>query len=383
MLASKRNERSLLNEEEEEELDTHFTPSSDEHLSLRASSDDDELDEDRFESPEIMMNALFLLELTNPALKHALTEIEPLVLTRQLTTPRRTFEELYDIYKLKRKENERKLSRSFKLESALEPLEPRPSLFAGNRLPPLPVANPKDQSFAHPTYHTHPELYQQHVRAQQTTTHNPYDLSKWEDSSSDSSGSSSRKRRGSSYLDTDTPSLLAASSLPSSSSSMPNTRSRTRESEILANMGMASLAYQSPYLKPHPVSLSMPVPPPTTSAATPSSPTRKRRKVERKRATPEQVDMLEKIYASDRFPPTEVIKELADKLEMKQQKVKNWFQNKRAKERRMGVELIPPANNGSRRNSPKGSSASASSSSDEGSSKIEEGDKQRNESLSA
>jgi len=120
------------------------------------------------------------------------------------------------------------------------------------------------------------------------------------------------------------------------------------------------------------VPLPSPVAPsPLSAAATPTSPTRKRRKVERKRATPDQVEVLEKIYAGDRFPSTEVIKDVADKLGMKQQKVKNWFQNKRAKERRMGVELIPPAPSKKR------------SSSDEASPNLEESDKQKNESINA
>lgn len=342
------------------------------------------------ESPEIMMNAMFLLELTNPSLKNALTELEPLVLTRTLTQPRRTFEDLYAMYKQRKKEHEKAHKQQVLYKRAREESSPEfeerdvdlPAMFANGRLPPLPTPNPKE-GFAAPPYHTHPELYQQHVRLASSNVNSP------SFSSSGSSSSLGKRTRSQTqqhmHASPASPNLLPSSTYVSSPHgvSAPTTRSRARETgELLQSLGSTTHSSihhtnnnsnsTSPYMKAQLVPLPSPVAPsPLSAAATPTSPTRKRRKVERKRATPDQVEVLEKIYAGDRFPSTEVIKDVADKLGMKQQKVKNWFQNKRAKERRMGVELIPPAPSKKR------------SSSDEASPNLEESDKQKNESINA
>jgi len=72
-------------------------------------------------------------------------------------------------------------------------------------------------------------------------------------------------------------------------------------------------------------------------------PTRKRKRpVERKRASQDQVDVLERMYSEDKFPSSDLIRKTGERLGMKPSKVKNWFQNKRAKERRTssGKEIV-------------------------------------------
>ncbi|KAL6071136.1 FACT complex subunit [Balamuthia mandrillaris] len=63
-------------------------------------------------------------------------------------------------------------------------------------------------------------------------------------------------------------------------------------------------------------------------------PRQRRRPLERKRANPEQVAILEEIYSHGPFPSPRVVRKAAQQLRMREQKVKNWFQNKRAKDRR-------------------------------------------------
>jgi hypothetical protein len=64
---------------------------------------------------------------------------------------------------------------------------------------------------------------------------------------------------------------------------------------------------------------------------------KRKRPVERKRATSDQVVVLEKMYNEDKFPSSELIRQTGERLGMKPSKVKNWFQNKRAKERRVAA----------------------------------------------
>jgi len=57
----------------------------------------------------------------------------------------------------------------------------------------------------------------------------------------------------------------------------------------------------------------------------------------RQRTTPEQLEVLEKIYEKEKLPGSDLRKELAMKLKMTPRRVQVWFQNKRAKEKRMGI----------------------------------------------
>uniref|UniRef100_A0A6B2LNZ6 Homeobox domain-containing protein n=1 Tax=Arcella intermedia TaxID=1963864 RepID=A0A6B2LNZ6_9EUKA len=55
----------------------------------------------------------------------------------------------------------------------------------------------------------------------------------------------------------------------------------------------------------------------------------------RQRTTPEQLEVLEKVYEREKLPGLDLRKELAQKLSMTPRRVQVWFQNKRAKEKRM------------------------------------------------
>jgi len=55
----------------------------------------------------------------------------------------------------------------------------------------------------------------------------------------------------------------------------------------------------------------------------------------RQRTTPEQLEVLEKVYEHEKLPNSDLRKELAVKLKMTPRRVQVWFQNKRAKEKRM------------------------------------------------
>jgi hypothetical protein len=57
----------------------------------------------------------------------------------------------------------------------------------------------------------------------------------------------------------------------------------------------------------------------------------------RQRTTPEQLEVLEKVYEKEKLPGSDLRKELAIKLKMTPRRVQVWFQNKRAKEKRMGI----------------------------------------------
>jgi len=57
----------------------------------------------------------------------------------------------------------------------------------------------------------------------------------------------------------------------------------------------------------------------------------------RQRTTPEQLEVLEKVYEKEKLPGSDLRKELALKLKMTPRRVQVWFQNKRAKEKRIGV----------------------------------------------
>jgi len=54
----------------------------------------------------------------------------------------------------------------------------------------------------------------------------------------------------------------------------------------------------------------------------------------RQRTTPEQLEVLEKVYETEKLPNSDLRKELAAKLKMTPRRVQVWFQNKRAKEKR-------------------------------------------------
>jgi hypothetical protein len=57
----------------------------------------------------------------------------------------------------------------------------------------------------------------------------------------------------------------------------------------------------------------------------------------RQRTTPDQLEVLEKVYEKEKLPGSDLRRELAQKLKMTPRRVQVWFQNKRAKEKRMGV----------------------------------------------
>eukprot|EP01089_Gocevia_fonbrunei_P021207 TRINITY_DN813_c0_g1_i2.p1 TRINITY_DN813_c0_g1~~TRINITY_DN813_c0_g1_i2.p1 ORF type:complete len:162 (-),score=34.74 TRINITY_DN813_c0_g1_i2:77-562(-) len=72
----------------------------------------------------------------------------------------------------------------------------------------------------------------------------------------------------------------------------------------------------------------------TSSRKTKSDNQSVKKVIERKRATPEQVSALQKLYLASSFPTAAVLEDAAKQLDMPLAKVKNWFQNKRAKDRR-------------------------------------------------
>jgi len=57
----------------------------------------------------------------------------------------------------------------------------------------------------------------------------------------------------------------------------------------------------------------------------------------RQRTTPEQLEVLEKVYEKEKLPGSDLRKDLALKLKMTPRRVQVWFQNKRAKEKRVGI----------------------------------------------
>jgi hypothetical protein len=60
----------------------------------------------------------------------------------------------------------------------------------------------------------------------------------------------------------------------------------------------------------------------------------------RQRTSPSQLEVLEKVYQQEKLPSSELRKELAVKLKMTPRRVQVWFQNKRAKEKRMSISKI-------------------------------------------
>jgi hypothetical protein len=57
----------------------------------------------------------------------------------------------------------------------------------------------------------------------------------------------------------------------------------------------------------------------------------------RQRTSAAQLDILEKVYLKEKLPSSDLRKELAEKLKMTPRRVQVWFQNKRAKDKRMNV----------------------------------------------
>jgi len=57
----------------------------------------------------------------------------------------------------------------------------------------------------------------------------------------------------------------------------------------------------------------------------------------RQRTSAAQLDVLEKVYQKEKLPSSDLRKELAEKLKMTPRRVQVWFQNKRAKEKRMSI----------------------------------------------
>jgi len=62
----------------------------------------------------------------------------------------------------------------------------------------------------------------------------------------------------------------------------------------------------------------------------------------RQRTSPEQLDILEKIFRTDQMPSHQTRLELADKLGMSARRVQIWFQNKRAKLKRVNKDTKSP-----------------------------------------
>jgi hypothetical protein len=61
----------------------------------------------------------------------------------------------------------------------------------------------------------------------------------------------------------------------------------------------------------------------------------------RQRTSPAQLEVLEKVYQTEKLPNSDLRKELATTLKMTPRRVQVWFQNKRAKEKRLGTGRSP------------------------------------------
>jgi hypothetical protein len=63
----------------------------------------------------------------------------------------------------------------------------------------------------------------------------------------------------------------------------------------------------------------------------------------RHRTTPDQLRILEEVYTKDKLPNLEVRERLAQQLGMTARRVQIWFQNKRAKDKRIRSSILLPA----------------------------------------
>jgi len=93
--------------------------------------------------------------------------------------------------------------------------------------------------------------------------------------------------------------------------------------------------------------------PSSLSSSLSSSPSKRRRQADstkkprkRHRTTPEQLEVLERVYEQERLPGLALRKKLAEQLRMTPRRVQVWFQNKRAKDKRVRTgrsESLPSA----------------------------------------
>jgi len=331
------------------------------------------------EPQEVMINAMLLMELSNDHLKSSLDGLKPLLMTRKLTRPKRTLDELYNLYK-KQQSKLRQIRRIRKQQEEDIPFYREYERYYAIR----------NSSYS--------QKEDKLKRQDGSPDNNPY--SKWSENFVSSemvnrrARYSTRRRGGSSdsgESDGDFQSGISSDEESEESSAEEEYRKQTKRKRlengpaeqtksgvVVYHPETHSLTDSTP-VRPSPVEglspiqpISMDIPsspesPPSDhkkssrhgsgkSSLTSSSPSlstastssaaanaaRKRRKsVARQRATPEQVEVLERLYARTQFPSSGDIESTAAQLDMDLKKVKNWFQNKRAKERRMRDAGLP------------------------------------------